>query len=69
MKGDRINVLVRDHVTQIAASVSGRTVEATTEKEGGITWLVVREVTRGGTVIHEARFTMTDVVMWEKHSA
>lgn len=68
MKGDHINVLVRDQVTSISASVSGRTVEASTEKENGITWLVVKEATRGGTIIHEARFQITDVVMWEKVS-
>lgn len=68
MKGDQIKVQVKDQVTEITASVSGRTVEASTEKENGITWLVVKESTRGGTIVHEARFQMTDVVMWERIS-
>jgi hypothetical protein len=72
MKGDSITVHIRNGVgssTTIIATVSGRTVSASVEKDSGINWLVVTEATRGGTVIHEARFTMTDVVMWEKKSA
>jgi hypothetical protein len=70
MKGDLIKVVDRfGNTSSIQATVSGRNVTAAVEKESGINWLVVAEVTRGGTVVHEARYQVADVVMWEKRSA
>jgi hypothetical protein len=73
MKGDQINVMVRTgdttFVRSSSATVSGRVVSGAIEKESNINWLVVRESTRGGTVVHEAKYQLTDVIMWEKLSA
>jgi hypothetical protein len=72
MKGDQITVMLRtgdSTVTNtVSASKSGRTVSANVEKQANVNWLVVTEYTRGGTITHESKYQLTDVVMWEKRT-
>lgn len=72
MKGDQVSVLLRAgealYPNSMTAVAAGRTVSVESEKDAGIMWLVVKESTRGGTLVREQRFQMTDVVMWEKTS-
>lgn len=72
MKGDRLYALVRAGTgsvqVELTATVAGRNVTATTDKDAGITWLVLTEETRGGTVIRESRIQMPDVIFWEKNN-
>lgn len=62
-KGDQITIATRlgDKVTVIARQ-NGRRVENSIEKEAGINWLIVREVTRGGTAVQTLKVAM-DAVM------
>jgi hypothetical protein len=61
-KGDTIKVWMRDAETlEIVASQNGRTVEKEISKESGLNWLVIKEVTRGGTVIREMTVALSDV--------
>lgn len=62
-KGDSIKVWMRDSETlEIVATQNGRTVEKAIEKDAGINWLLIREQTRGGTVIREMTVALPDVV-------
>ena len=62
-KGDRIMVAVRGvegpFVTE--ASQNGRTVSYEFVKDSGVNWLVVTEITRGGTIVQESRFAADQV--------
>lgn len=62
-KGDIINVWIRgrEGATEIIASQNGRTVEKEYITESGTKWLIVREITRGGTVIREMTVALSDV--------
>ena len=62
-KGDSVEVRVRgdDATHLLKAAQNGRKVNYTFEKDGNIVWLVVQEVTRGGTVIDEGRFPASEV--------
>ena len=67
-KGDRIMVAVRGvegpFVTE--ATQNGREVSYDFEKESGLTWLTVRETTRGGTIVQESRYAPDQVVALTK---
>lgn len=67
-KGDRISVGIRNDmgplmVHDIVARQNGRAVTSTIENENKVNWLVLQEVTRGGTVIEEVKVQLSDVVM------
>lgn len=65
-QGDTISVVYKTGVgtatSTIVATKEGRKVEHETVKEDGAQWIVVRELTRGGTLVREARFTKSEVV-------
>jgi len=56
-KGDQINIAIQgvDGTFNTIARQNGRTVTYEFVKEGNINWLVVKELTRGGTVVAETR--------------
>lgn len=62
-KGDTIRLVVRgmDAIT-VSASQNGRNVEVEDRKIGSMTWLVVKETTRGGTTVREVRAPHTEVL-------
>ena len=66
-KGDKITVHVRagDALTNysLEASQNGRTVEVAFERDGNVQWLVVSELTRGGTLVWEDRYKADEVVL------
>jgi hypothetical protein len=62
-KGDIIVISTgRDENSVITARQNGRKVVLESEKDLGLGWVVAKEVTRGGTVIREARVVATEVV-------
>lgn len=65
-KEDNITVLVRAGDTiipyKLTASQNGRKVEYQVETSDKIVWILVRETTRGGTVVWEDRFRADEVV-------
>lgn len=65
-KEDNITVLVRAGDTIVpyvlTASQNGRKVEFEISKADNIVWVVLKELTRGGTVVHEDRFRADEVV-------
>lgn len=63
-KGDQISVAARGIADPIhtAAQQAGRTVDYEWEKDGNVQWLVIREKTRGGTIVRENRFPATEVL-------
>lgn len=71
-KGDNIEIHIRggEHgvlAFSVEAAQNGRRVEYDWDKDGGLQWLVVKEVTRGGTVIEEQRFPVVEVVAMKVH--
>lgn len=67
-KGDRIYIGIRD--TQngavsgiVEARQNGRSVKSETVKENNINWLVVQEITRGGTIVEEIKVQLNDVIL------
>jgi hypothetical protein len=56
-KGDQIGIGIRgiDSPFITTARQNGRTVTYEFLKEGTINWIVVKELTRGGTVVNETR--------------
>jgi len=67
-KGDRISVGIRNDLGpltshEIVAKQNGRSVTSTIENENKVNWLVLQEVTRGGTVIEEVKVQLNDVVL------
>jgi len=67
-KGDRIYVGIRSGSEgvvsgEVIAKQNGRSVTSTIEKDSGINWLVLQEVTRGGTLIEEIKVNLNDVVL------
>jgi hypothetical protein len=66
-KGDWIEVAIRDiGPLTTTARQNGRKVTGEFENEAKITWFVVREVTRGGTLVHEARYQVDAIVSIRK---
>lgn len=62
-KGDTIRVILRDVVPEtITARQNGRQLEMNTEKDSGISWTVIEEKTRGGTVVRTSRFRTDEVI-------
>jgi hypothetical protein len=66
-KGDFISVLVRTGNgattdTKVEAQQNGRNIGYEWVKDGNIAWLVVKEITRGGTTVVENRFAASEVV-------
>lgn len=63
-KGDYITVQLRDGGGEksIEARQNGRTVSYEWANDGKVQWLVVQELTRGGTTVYEGRFAASDVV-------
>lgn len=62
-KGDTITVVTKTGSEIIVrAAQNGRVVRKSIEKESGISWLVIQEVTRGGTVINETQVSLADVM-------
>lgn len=64
-KGDQIAVVVRgiNGPMTMTARQNGRTVEYTFETESKVNWIVVKELTRGGTVVAEHRYPADEVLM------
>lgn len=61
-KGDSINVVTKTgSQISVVAAQNGRKVIKSIEKESGFTWLVIQEVTRGGTVVNETQIALVDV--------
>jgi hypothetical protein len=48
--------------TTLTAEKQGRRVTQEWEKDGNINWLVIRELTRGGTVVREDRYSAATVI-------
>lgn len=68
MKGDRIYVGIRNGSEgvvsgEVNATQNGRSVISTIEKDAGVMWLVLQEVTRGGTVVEEIKVQLSEVVL------
>ena len=61
-KGDTITI---DKAFTVTASQAGRTVDLEWEKDGGINWAVVRERTRGGTLVREVKVAATSIISIE----
>jgi len=66
-KGDSITISTRTQsgaftMPPVTARQNGRTVEMEWAKDGGVSWLSVKELTRGGTVVAEHRYAAADVV-------
>lgn len=66
-KGDCIVVRVRTggggtFSGETVARQNGRIVDYSWEKDGGLQWLVVKELTRGGTLVCESRYAASEVV-------
>lgn len=66
-KGDLVEVTIRvgdgtavNYRTE--ARQNGRIIEHEFEKEQGLTWLVVTEKTRGGTIVMRSRFLISEVL-------
>jgi hypothetical protein len=74
-KSDKIEVHVRNSnggqfgfiPYSVEASQAGRKVAYEWEKDGGLQWLVIKEMTRGGTVVHETRVNAADVVLLRRN--
>lgn len=66
-KGDKITAWIRSGDTlapfSIEASQNGRRLEMSFEKDGNIAWIVLTEVTRGGTITWQDRFRADEVVL------
>jgi hypothetical protein len=65
-KGDIIDVTYRTPVgiqsARVEARQNGRKVEYELTNEQKLSWVVVKEVTRGGTTVMEARFIASEVL-------
>ncbi len=61
-KGDSVRVVTRTTDETIVASQNGRTVELDFDKEGGLQWVQVKELTRGGSTVQRALFLVSEVV-------
>lgn len=63
-KGDQISVAARGigDAVHTCAEQAGRTVDYEWEKDGNVQWLIVRERTRGGTIVRENRFPASEVL-------
>jgi len=63
-KGDYIAVGVRGlgDAFRTEATQNGRSVTYSFETESKVQWLVVREITRGGTVVQESRYPSDQVL-------
>lgn len=62
-KGDTIKVVTKSgNLLEVKAAQNGRQVTKNIEKDSGFTWLVVQEVTRGGTVVNETKVALVDVM-------
>jgi hypothetical protein len=72
-KGDVVTIRYRNGVgveaSATEATQNGRTVGYEIEKDGGSQWVVVREMTRGGTEVRHRRFLMSEVVSIEHDRA
>jgi hypothetical protein len=64
-KGDYITVAIRglEGPWKTEASQNGRTVKHSFNTESGVKWLVIQEITRGGTVIQESRYPADQVLV------
>lgn len=68
-KGDLITVVLRSSdgtlTMGVEARQNGRKVEIESIKDLGIGWIVVKELTRGNTVVAERRFVAAEVLAIE----
>lgn len=65
-KGDRITVLSQmgsaANAHTIEARQNGRVVDIEFDKDQGVSWLIVTEKTRGGTLVRKDRFLVSAIV-------
>jgi len=61
-KGDYIVIDTKTGTATVTADQNGRRVEIESVKDLGLGWIVMKEVTRGGTVVRETRVVSTEVV-------
>lgn len=66
-KGDWIRIVHDEGVVELQATANGRKVSLSSEKEGGVVWIVATEATRGGTVTGLAKVPVDRVVAIHTH--
>ncbi len=65
-KGDRVEIGVRGSAQRVAeATQNGRRIDVSTDKEGGVQFLVATELTRGGTIVRKVMVPVTEVTYLE----